>query len=67
MYGFSHSSINRDNIQGYLDLFSVAMNAPKDKLEKADLVLDGAMRCPKTLNFREFYNVKPRSERCEED
>ena len=43
------------------------MNAPKDKLKKADLVLDGAMRSPKTLRFREFYNVKPRSERREED
>lgn len=63
----SHSGFNRDNIQGYLDLFSVAMNAPKDKLEKAALVLDRAMRCPKTLRFREFYNVKPSSEGRGED
>jgi len=37
------------------------MNEPKDKLEKVALVLDRAMRCPKTLRFRGFYNVKPSS------
>lgn len=57
-----HSGFDRDDIQGYLDLFSVAMNAPSDKLEKAALVLDRAMLCPNTLRFRDFYNVKPRSE-----
>lgn len=60
----AHSSFDRDDIQGYLDLFSVAMNAPADKLEKAALVLDRAMLCPNTLRFRDFYNVKPRSEGC---
>lgn len=62
----AHSGFNRDDIQGYLDLFSVAMNAPADKLEKAALVLDRAMLCPNTLRFRDFYNVKPRSKGCGE-
>lgn len=57
----AHSGFNRGDIQGYLDLFSVAMNEPKDKLEKAALVLDRAMLYPNTLRFRDFYNVKPRS------
>lgn len=61
----AHSGFNRDNVQGYLNLFSVAMNPPADKLEKAAFVLDRAMRCPKTLRFRDFYNVKPRTEGCE--
>ena len=39
------------------------MNDPVDKMEKAAMVLDRAMRYPKTVRFREFYNVKPRSER----
>lgn len=34
----ARSGFDRDDIQGYLDLFSVAMNAPADKLEKAALV-----------------------------
>lgn len=62
----SHSGFNRDNLQGYLDLLSVALNPPADKLEKVALVLDRAMRCPKTLRFRDFYNVNPSSERSEE-
>lgn len=58
----SHSGFNRSDLDGYLDLFWVAMNPPKDKLEKVAMVLDRAMRCPKTLRFREFYNVHSRSD-----
>lgn len=58
----SHSGFDREDIQGYLDLFSVAMNPPTDKLEKVALVLDRAMRYPKTLRFRDFYNVSTSSE-----
>jgi hypothetical protein len=59
----SHSGFDRSDIQGYLDLFHVMMNEPQDKLEKAALVLDRAMRYPKTVRFREFYNVSGRSQR----
>ena len=58
----AHSGFDRDDLQGYLDLFSVAVNEPSNKLEKVAMVLDRAMRCPKTLRFREYYNVNPRSE-----
>lgn len=58
----SHSGFDRDDMQGYLDLFSVAVNAPEDKLEKVAMVLDRAMRCPKTLRFRDFYSVNASSE-----
>ena len=57
----SHSGFDRDDLQGYLDLFFVASNPPEDKLEKVANVLDRAMRYPNTLRFREFYNVKPSS------
>jgi hypothetical protein len=57
----SHSGFNRDNLQGWLDLFSVAMNPPGDKMEKVEFVLNRAMRIPVTLRFRDFYNVKPSS------
>lgn len=53
---------NRNGVQVYRRLFSVAMNPPSDKLEKAAFALDRAMRCPKTLRFRDFYNVKTRSD-----
>lgn len=58
----SHSGFDRDDLQGYLDLFHIIVNEPDDKLEKAALVLDRAMRYPVSLRFREFYNVKPRSD-----
>lgn len=57
----SHSGFNRDSLQGYLDLFSVAVNPPTDKLEKVANLLDRAMRYPNTLRFRDFYNVKSSS------
>lgn len=57
----SHSGFDREDLDGYLDLFWVAMNPPEDKLEKVAMVLDRAMRYPKTLRFREFYNVHARS------
>jgi len=57
----SHPGFDRADIQGYLDLFHVMMNEPQDKMEKAALVLDRAMRCPNTVRFREFYNVNSRS------
>jgi hypothetical protein len=59
----SHSGFNREDMQGYLNLFHVMMNHSPDKLEKAAMVLDRAMRCPNTVRFREFYNVNSRSER----
>jgi predicted RNA-binding Zn-ribbon protein involved in translation (DUF1610 family) len=58
----SHSGFNRDDLDGYLNLFSVMMNPPVDKMEKVVLVLNRAMTNPKTLKFRDFYNVKPSSE-----
>ena len=58
----SHSGFSREDLDGWLDVFYVTMNEPADKLGKAAMVLDRAMRCPKTLRFREFYNVNPSSD-----
>lgn len=55
----SHSGFDRSDLDGYLNLFSVMMNAPESKMEKVELVLNRAMANPKTLRFRDFYNVKP--------
>ena len=54
----SHSGFDRDDLEGYLNLFWVAMNSPPTKMEKAAFVLDRAMSNPKTLRYREFYKRK---------
>lgn len=43
----SHSGFDRDDIQGWLNLLSVAMNPPEDKMEKAAMVFNRAVRNPK--------------------
>lgn len=59
----SHAGFDRDDIVGYLDVFSVMMNPPSDKMEKAAKVLDRAMLTPKSLSFRDFYGINKRSGR----
>lgn len=59
----AHSGFDRSGLQGHPDLFHVIANEPFDRMEKAAMVLDGAMAFPKTLRFRDFYNVKSCSER----
>lgn len=59
----SHSGFDRSRLEGYLDLFYVMMNDPEEKMEKAALVLDRAMRFPYTLRYREYYRKKPSSTR----
>jgi len=58
----SHSGFDRNDLDGWLNLFSVMMNPPENKMEKVVLVLNRAMGNPKTLHFRDFYNVKSSSE-----
>ncbi len=58
----AHSGFSRGSMQGYPSLLSVAMNPPEDKLEKTAMVLDRAMRFPKTLRYRDSCNVSRRSE-----
>ena len=54
-----HSGFDRTNFDGWLDLFSVMMNPPEDRLEKAAMVLDRAMTSPNTLRYREYYRQRP--------
>jgi hypothetical protein len=55
----SHSGFDRDDLEGYLNLFWVMMNPPSTKMEKAAFVLDRAMHNPKSLAYRDFYKKKP--------
>lgn len=54
-----HSGFDRSNFGGWLDLFSVMMNPPEDRLEKVAMVLDRAMASPNTLRYRDFYKQRP--------
>ncbi|MBQ9210210.1 MAG: IS1595 family transposase [Clostridia bacterium] len=51
----SHSGFMREELQNYLNLFSLAMNPPSDKLAKVEILLDLAFRNPKLLRYRDFY------------
>ena len=54
---YAHNSFDRDSLQGYLNLFSFAMNPPSNHLEKVELLLNRAILTRKTLRYRTFYNV----------
>ena len=51
----SHSSFNRDNLQGYLNLFAFVTNPPVEMLEKVELVIKMAFQNPKTLRYRQIF------------
>lgn len=55
----AHSGFIRDDIQGYLDLFAFMMNEPRDPYKKVEKLLNCAMRCQKTLSFREKFSQPP--------
>ncbi len=54
----AHSGFDRKDIQGYLDLFSLMMNEPSNKLEKVKIILDRVIGNPKSLRYREYYSKK---------
>lgn len=54
---YAHNSFNRDSIDGYLNLFTFAMNPPDDHLEKVELLLNRALRTHKILRYRTFFKV----------
>lgn len=56
-----HTGFDRANLPGWLDLFSVMMNPPASKMEKAVMVLDWAIAFPNTLRYRDFYRRNPSS------
>ena len=53
----AHNSFDREKLQGYLDLFTFAMNPPANNLEKVEILLNLAFHTPKSLKYRDFYHV----------
>jgi transposase-like protein len=54
----SHSGFNRENLQDYLNLFTLMMNPPINKLEKVKLLLSSAINGAENLTYREFLAKK---------
>ena len=55
-----HNGFDRSNMQDWLNLFSVMVNPPHDKMEKVAILLDRAMTHPVTLRYRDYYGKKGR-------
>jgi transposase-like protein len=58
MFLNSHGGFKRDDLQGYLNLFSFVTNPPDEMLEKVELVINLAFQNPKMLRYREFFGLK---------
>ena len=56
----THSGFNRDDIQGYLNLFAFVTNPPGDLLEKVELAIKSAFENPKSLRYRDYYSATQR-------
>ena len=57
MFLNAHSGFNCKELQGYLNLFSLVTNPPDEMLEKVEMVIISAFTNPKSLRYRDFYNV----------
>jgi len=57
MFLNAHSGFNRDEMQGYLNLFTLVTNPPDELLEKVEKVIISAFTTPKMLRYRDFYNA----------
>ncbi len=55
---FAHSSIDRDSIEGFINLFSFVMNPPKEKLEKVDILINLGLECTQNISYRELFLKK---------
>ena len=51
----AHSGFDRDEIQGYLNLYSFISSAPSDKFEKINILLELALREPILLRYRTLF------------
>ena len=49
----SHSGFDRDDIQDYLNLFSVMVNPPHNKYEKVKKILELGLEKPVLVRFRD--------------
>ena len=55
MFLNAHSGFNRDELQGYLNLYSFVINAPADHLEKVVKFIKMVFENPKSLRYRDQF------------
>ena len=48
-----HPGFSRDDLPGYLDLFSYIHNPPQDKYEKAENLIKRILENPNSLKYRD--------------
>ena len=56
MFLNAHSGFNRDDLQGYLDLYSFVINPPSEPLEKVERIIEIAFNRPKSLKYRDQFH-----------
>ena len=56
MFLNAHSGFNRDDLQGYLDLYSFVINPPSEPLEKVERIIEIAFNRPKSMKYRDQFN-----------
>jgi len=54
----AHTGFKREEIEGFINLFSFVMNPPEEKLEKVGVLLDLGLDCSQTLRYREVFGRK---------
>ena len=57
MFLNSHSGFNRDDLQGYCDLYAFVINPPMEHLEKVEKVIKMAFENPKLLRYRDQFPI----------
>ncbi len=50
----AHGGFNRDDLQGYLDLYAFVVNPPSDYLEKVERIINLVFENPKSLRYRQW-------------
>ena len=51
----AHSGFNRDELQGYLNLYAFVVNPPSDYLEKVEKLIKMVFEKPKSLRYRDQF------------
>lgn len=55
----AHSGFNREDLQGFLDLFAYVMNPPEDRYVKVSNFLNLALTNHKILRYHDYYKASP--------
>lgn len=57
MFLNAHSGFNRDDLQGYLDLYAFVINPPSEYLEKVEKLIKMVFENPKLLRYRDQFGL----------